>query len=252
MKIGIVIQGPLMSVGRTSKNLSWRELTDSHIVNFDCVSTISEYFKKYSHNYNIVCSTWENEEISLKKNLISKVGLENVLFNIDKTRPLKKVNNGILPQNNKHRQILSTLQGLKYLKSKGCEKFIKVRTDQVINIELIAKQIMLLNNFFFPLKNKNDLAHTEDIYFAGNTDVSIKMFENYLNTKEMHSNVHYDYTFSFASFLMNKNFYFSKFYHKKNNFLKIFYKEQLELLWKNHFSPLDEEVFKNYRWRGNS
>ena len=66
----------------------------------------------------------------------------------------------------------------------------------------------------------------------------------------MHSNVHYDYTFSFASFLMNKNFYFSKFYHKKNNFLKIIYKKNLELLWKNYFSPLDEEVFKNYTWRG--
>jgi len=250
MKIGIVIQGPLMSVGRTSKTLSWRELNKSNIVNFNCVDTINGYFKKYSHNYKIVCSTWENEETSIKENLISKVGLENILFNIDRTRPLKKVNDGILPQNNKHRQIYSTLHGLKYLKSKGCEKFIKVRTDQVINIELISRQITLLKNFFVPMKNNHDLVHMEDIYFAGDTDVSIKMFENYLNTKEMHQNVHYDYTFSFASFLMNKNFYFSKFYHKKNNFLKIIYKKNLELLWENYFSPLDGEVFKNYTWRG--
>lgn len=251
MKIGIVIQGPILSFGKIRRTMGWRDISKENTINFNCIATISSNFKKYLPNFNIVCSTWNDEDALLKKELLLKIGSENLIFNEDNTRPFVLSNNSILPRNNKYRQIYSTLQGIKFLKSKGCGKFIKVRTDQEINVDLIANQLTSTNKFLVPKKKvMNDLPYLEDVYFAGDIDIFIKIFDNYLSSKEKHLNVHYDLFFSIASYLLDKKFYFSKYYHPDNHILKFIYKKDFELMWEKHLDFLEEEVFNTQVYRG--
>lgn len=145
-KIGLVIQGPLVSIGRTGDKLhqSPEQLKiEGGVIHYDCRENINRIIKEFGHLFDeIVVSTWDNE---IKPNEIFP-GAK--LISVPDPGGIKQA--GHYKDNNKHRQFISTLNGLNELEKSGIDYAIKTRTD----IYLDFKE--LISDFFTGLEQKQN------------------------------------------------------------------------------------------------
>jgi hypothetical protein len=133
IKIGVVIQGPLLSRGRTgaTAHIPFFQVKQSDIVDYDCVANISNLFSRYKYDFDdFVCVTWDTEDTS---ELESKIGKQAVL-SINDITPFLPPKSSIITGNNKYRQFLSTLKGLERLAKNGCNYALKILTDQSLDL----------------------------------------------------------------------------------------------------------------------
>ncbi|HEY4490287.1 MAG TPA: hypothetical protein VJC12_03505 [Candidatus Paceibacterota bacterium] len=256
-KIGLVIQGALMSIGRSGGKL--HESPDQlrqkgGVVNFDCRENIKKIINTYGHLFDeIVVSVFDNqlepEDHFPGAKIVSGPDPGGV----------KQV--GHYKDNNKARQFLSTLNGLKELEKSGIEYTIKARTDQYFNYDKLIKSFLLgiekVSNpetiFVTVMHPPTYLLH--DLYFAASTRALKKFCEAILayDQFEFISSVHRDMVLKHA-YVEYKDvikvpewayFPFSPPNGVNSETRKIF-----DYMFNNVYVPIDPDVFRSTLWRG--
>ncbi len=259
-KIGLIIQGPLVSKGisgRVAHIVQRRKLKESEIVNYDCRKNIQEIIDKLGHLFeSVVVSTWEDEVRSTDSwrgaTLVTtkSVGLigESV--------------GGILP-NNKFKQIFGILSGIKYLKEHSNVDFIiKIRTDQWVDIPKILESIehyfasgqYTQEVIFVPRMKKDGFG---DFYFAGNIKTLESFHEAFFEFDkfEFHPSVHREMWLKYA-YVKYRNYikvqehgYFPKLYKYNGKYCKHTLAISKFMI-KNVFRPLSFDCYRTIIWRG--
>jgi len=202
-EFGLVIQGPLESIGRNGAT-AYSSLSDFYAKkysSFDC----SDYIKKYVQKYpqlKIVFATWESDKLNkfrrtMESNLNFKLisfsdSLDNISFH------------GTHYPNNKYKQMFLTLQGAEYLSRTGIKYIIKVRSDQLINIEnliLDFKKAKSLRSFqvMIPFGFPDMPDYIEDFFFVSTAEQTIRVAKKYMGSKELFESAHNDYFYAWAS-----------------------------------------------------
>jgi len=251
MKFGLLIQGPIISKGRTGKtvNVSARKVNNSEVVEYNCSANIDRLISNYGMIFDeTVCSTWNDQ--------YSKVFNPNVNYYLtleDITPPLpnkKYVSNESVAVRNMFRQFYGTLEGLK--KFKNVDYIIKIRSDQYFDLSILTN-FVLKNNF----KNENiiipyvirGLDFIPDFYFAGYY-LTLKDFFSILVedfkyiTLSPHTNIVLMYALSkyFEKIKVGKRWYCNSGAIETN---KIF-----NYMLNNVFYPGPRSVYENIIWRG--
>ena len=248
LKIGVVIQGPILSIGVTGEN--------SELVKFDSSDTVVLQYKAAQLlDCEVVVVTWEGEDTS-KLNGIREI---DILKLEDYKHSFKNnFKNQYFSGKNKFRQFSSTLNGVEELGNRGCNFIVKIRTDQFLDLQKLitfietSPDIMAQNSIFVPFLNPLMPNYVNDFYFCG-TKKSMSIFcENFILSKELHQNVHRDIFYKWIR-LRNDNFNsllcFPQFYPRTRSFTK----KQLFLIlsgWRNDFRVLPAAVYESIVWRG--
>lgn len=209
---GLVIQGPLMSKGRTGKtaNIMFENLSEDDIVNYNCLDNIEKLIKTYRENFDhIVCVTWRNQSESILTDL-KNIFLEDELLLLEDNTKFIPPKGEVVPANNKNRQFLSTLEGMKKLETLGCEYAVKIRTDQFLNCSLLINQIVDLldeekykETIFIPwldFSSYYSVINIPDFYFGGKTSVVRRFCEKNLSEPDFFENIHLDIFYKWSCF----------------------------------------------------
>jgi hypothetical protein len=245
--IGVVIQGPIQSVGRT--------LTDLKSRAYDCtadVKTMLEEIKSLGSLPLVV--TWHDQNIGNfsfdERGYIKKIPFPGVAI----WKSLKNDWNN----NSKYRQYYSTLIGSLELRNSGCKYVVKIRTDNLVDISQLIRFILTLDPlkaekyFYTPLINLDRPHMFYDFYFFA----SISKVEEFCNVilyeKERTTNIHYDVFYRWTKHELNSKFSFSdiKLIYPKYPFYTT---AQLRLIRKGLeevYRPLPQEIWKSLYWRG--
>jgi hypothetical protein len=171
-KIGLVIQGPLISIGKSGEQFYWSldKLQESGgAIHYDCRENIQRLITEFGPLFDeIIISTWDNEV----KPEDSWIGAK--LVAAPDPGGIPRANRKHYKDNNKFRQFLSTLNGLVELEKSGIDHAIKVRTDTYLDL---AK---LVESYLAGIKKTNDDSRSiyapvvhhstfliHDLYFAG-------------------------------------------------------------------------------------
>lgn len=200
---GLVIQGPLESIGRSGAS-AYKTLSDFYAkenLPFDC----SDYIKKYVQNYpklKIVFATWESDKLpKFRRIMESNLNFKLISF----TDSLDNISlHGTHFPNNKYRQMFLTLQGAEYLSQIGIKYIIKVRSDQLMDIEdliLDFKKAKSLRSFqvMIPFGFPNLPDYIEDFFFVSTAEHTIHVAKKYMESKELFESAHNDYFYAWAS-----------------------------------------------------
>lgn len=206
MKIGLVIQGPIISGGFTGQTHGYGKTraSEKHLVKFDSNSSIKENVIEGSEYFDeIILSTWKNEIPNLTPEVLSKV---EVLGLDDPTpappflrKPLKDFKD--FHTVNTIRQFYSTVEGLNYLSNKGVTHAIKIRTDQKIDMKLLYQEFTQFirqknQKFFVPFLVPKTPWTIPDFYIGGEinefTNISMAMTHEIF---KFHTNIHRDIFF---------------------------------------------------------
>lgn len=246
-EIGVVIQGPIQSFGRT--------LTDLNPRAYDATGDIKSTFKEIENlGAGAVVITWSKQDISsfseLEKKKIVQIGFpkKNIL------RVLRNDWNG----NSKYRQYYSTLRGLQELKKNGYKYILKLRTDNLVDVRSLFEFLENLdasvaNSYMFtPLINL-DKPHMFYDFYAFGSLVKMEEFCNViLYQKERTTNVHFDVFFRWSKYVTG-----SKFTLRDINLIYPKYptytKNQLEFMRNSLamvFRPLPKNIWTSLYWRG--
>jgi hypothetical protein len=140
MKIGIFIQRPVISTGRTGESLSTDLLKpgiNSNYENFNCIDNINSSYKNYSKYFDEVLITlW-------KPDLIYLPHLDIPIHSIIVTEDIEIIKNLNQLQSfqNSQRQYVSSLAGIEELYRRNCDAVIKTRSDQFLDANLLSKNL---------------------------------------------------------------------------------------------------------------
>jgi hypothetical protein len=89
LKKGLIIQGPIISTGRTGKtaNIVFRKVKEEHITNFNCIDNVTKIFNNYQSVFDhIIFVSWENQESSLINELKKNIPSECLVIIKDTTK----------------------------------------------------------------------------------------------------------------------------------------------------------------------
>jgi hypothetical protein len=159
-QVGLIVQGPLRSRGRrgTSRNVAYDALTPADIVDFNCIDTIGQNLSRVDH------------------------GIPE--------------RDGLVPVNNKYRQILGFLRGCETLAERGCTLVAKVRTDQSIDVPRLLTETENLCGEGFdiitPYFDTQRPRSINDFYLGGQLDAISEFCSTYLSSPEKARSVHRD------------------------------------------------------------
>ena len=170
MKIGLIIQGPLITYGKTGKTMFHTPLqlleNDNSMKNYDCIANVQNIIDNSEQVfYETLLVTWED-----KNNMSGSFDSSKVLTLNDESEFEGKVS--VLPGprnwNNVLKQAKTTYEGVIALEKLGCEYVVKTRTDMEININLLYELSMeafkqnkvLINN---GLRNGTRYLETDDM-----------------------------------------------------------------------------------------
>ncbi|OOE32071.1 hypothetical protein BZG05_15750 [Salinivibrio kushneri] len=261
MKTGLIIQGPLISRGRTGKTarISFHDIKESDVVNYNCVSDIIATFDRHREVFgHMVCVTWDTEAPDVIKMLSENLQEGELVLISDKTAPIEK-KGSIISGNNKNRQFFSVKEGIKVLKEKGCDAVIKGRTDQLLEYEALKVKLeqgleegeSKLYIPWFNVTSEKSVNAIPDFYIGGSL-VDMEHFCNeMLNEEPMFESVHYDIFYKWC--LSRSKFkpllirYFSR-VGVKGNWLFTFLFVERKL--KREFSAFPTFVLTDLKWRG--
>jgi hypothetical protein len=257
IKVGVVIQGPLLSRGRTgaTAHIEFFKVTQSDIVDYNCIANISNLFSRYRHEFHdFVCVTWNTENTS---QLESDIGKQAVMSIAD-TTPFQQAKSSVITGNNKYRQFYSTLKGLERLAKNGCTYAIKIRTDQNLDLSKMKSHLLKVltdetntNRILLPGGNMQTPYEIEDFYFGARTQILIDACKVFLDKPELFSDsVHADFFYKCAwllngnsSWPPNDSFTPAGKYSKEQHFV-------IQSAWLKFFGTFPREVYENLVWRG--
>lgn len=262
MKIGLVIQGPIVSEGFTGqthgfgKTRAKKELLVKFDTNISIYENISEGIKYFD---DIVLATWESDvpKISPKIKKITKVlGLTDPTPAPPSLRkPIKEFRD--FHTINTIRQFYSTLEGLEYFFDRGITHAIKIRTDQKIDVKLLYKEFSHFvthehQKFFIPFLVPKTPWTIPDFYVGGEIKEFIMVCKAMTSDVfQFHSNVHRDLFFKsillYSDFLNEiplKNFFLFQDKVSTENLKMVNYAR--ENIWNSGSRKLYESIV----WRG--
>lgn len=246
-EIGIVIQGPIQSVGRILTDLTQR----AHDSTLDVKKMIRESLEV---GVKPIVSTWSDQNLNtfsaIEKDYISQITFP---FAPAPKRLLNDWN-----KNSKYRQYYSTLAGIQELKKGKCRYIIKVRTDNYVDIKSIVNFVTRLSKsdadrfIYTPLINLDKPHMFYDFY----TFSSVNKLEEFCNVmlyeKEITTNIHFDVFYRWTKHVMNSKFTIRDLSLVYPNF-PLFTSAQLELIrfgLRDAFRPLPKDIWTNLYWRG--
>ena len=245
-RIGIVLQGPLISRGRTGSTaqVGFSKVTNEDVVDYNCIPLIKKMFDLYSKEYEIVCVIWDSEPDALKVELRRVVPEEAVVIIGDDTRYLP-ARGQVIPGNNKYRQIKSSLAGFEALSYRGCDYLAKVRSDQWVDIDLLVSDFMTHaeKKLLVPRLIKKSPDYLVDFYFMGEKELVLRLFKAYLVAPEIFESVHNDLFYVWGNVLIGKPFLPLKF--RKFSL----HQRYIGKVW-NNFTPGSRSLYENLIWRG--
>tara|TARA_B100000161_G_scaffold260320_1_gene227186 strand:- start:59 stop:1033 length:975 start_codon:yes stop_codon:yes gene_type:complete len=256
-KIGLLIQGPLLSIGRSGKSesLDRRGINSKNIISYDTRKSLDIILKKYSHLFDqIVISTWNDETYEYKKEKV-----EVYKFNkskVPKLPRLKSISNFHLSQNNMLNQYYGSFLGIKKFRS-DIKFIIKTRTDLIVNLQKIY-DFMKFNyedNTILIPKINNKGAYLEDYYFAGSKKIIKSFFESVTQkdndgVRVYSESAHKNPLLKFAYFKARTKFPFKEKYFKKYGHGSLEQYFILSYIFYSYFRPLPIDIAKNVVWRG--
>lgn len=246
IQFGLVIQGPVTTFGSGPNNSKEGFVTDRIIL--ENIQTFAPHVK------NIVISTWENCEIDARQFLIETKIIEN--------KPV--IGFDFL---NQRKQFITTQAGIEWLKKNtSCTHVLKIRTDQLVPVELIS----WLQRFYeksqfvkFKGQQENFLIFSEglrsesfyagDFIFSGTVNDLSQFCEAVLSCNHLvHPMNASDYVLKWLQSLDPK--YFSKSSSLIRSFLTARNSIAVQSMWNevlNHrISFIPKEIYKKIQWRG--
>lgn len=179
--IGLLIQGPMISIGQGASDFKAYSDKNLKIFNHNCETSITQNINIYKKLFNeIIISTWDNEVITLEfENFCKNNNIKIYQFkkNQDLILGKKVINDQYTRYFNNLIQYEGCYLGIKYILNS--DYVIKIRTDQVINIEDIVKQIINSNKKIYvpAMYYKEKYFQIEDFYFAGKKDLLENFFK---------------------------------------------------------------------------
>jgi hypothetical protein len=263
LKRGLIIQGPIISIGRTGKtaSITFSQVKKEHIVKFNCIDNIVKIFNTYQSVFDhIVCVSWEGQDPSLIEKLKDLIPDGCLLIIKDTT---KKINpkGKVIPGNNKYRQFLSIYEGSKVLSELGCSYIAKIRSDQYFDLELLMNDaVYKLENekrsvVLVPwanIKNSFSVFEIPDHYFVARAGEMLAFSKEYLDLPEITAHIHTDIFYkwrlrSYCNISLVKSYiyFFGRF--GNNTLMSLFINNKVS---KGFFIPLDGKILKNFFWRG--
>lgn len=256
-KIGLVIQGPLVSVGRTGDKLHQspeKLIREGGVINYDCRPNIERIIKEFGYLFDeIVVSIFDNQvkpgELFAGAKIISAPdpgGIPQV---------------GHYKDNNKQRQFISTLNGLMELEKGGVDYAVKIRTDIYLDLD------KLVNSFFNIIEkreNKESIGTTvihpstfllHDLYFISEFNALKKFCESLVGYDkfEFIASVHRDMLLKHAYVEYRKEIgvpdwaYFPVF---PGGGVNKHTRKVFDYMFENVYFSLDPEIFRGTLWRG--
>ncbi len=251
-KIGLVIQGALTSIGRTGDKLhqSPEQLKkEGGVITYDCRENINKIIKDYGHLFDeVVVSVFDNQ-------LKSGENFPGATL-VSGPDPGGIKQRGHYKDNNKHRQFVSTLNGIRELEKHGIQYVVKTRTDIFLDLE------RLLESFFENDTRKigatvthppNFLLH--DLYFVAELSILKKFCE------AMEAYDQFEFIPSVHREMLLKHAYveyrgkigvpeWAYFPHFPPDGVSRETRKIFDYMFENVYFSLDPEVWKGTFWRG--
>jgi len=246
-RVGVVMQGPLLSTGRTLRDVRKRD--------FECTSEIEKMYEQSEMlGIEFVLVTWKREEKQLLPNIPTNL-IHQIAFPV---KNLSFIFRNNWNNNNKYKQYYSTLAGVKELKKKGVTHIIKLRTDSSLNLSATKNFLQnedygkSPNKIFVPALNVEKPDLFIDYYFGGTIENVEKFLNVMLYEKELCSNVHFDTFYKYARSAQRLNLWV---------LLKCLYRTErvrpnqirqniIQKTWQDFLTPGPKKIFENYFWRG--
>ncbi len=268
--ISLVIQGPLLSKGKTGAG-------DDRVVEFDCRENIDEIARKYKDHFRyIVLCTWNNDvfadyenpaviKLLLDENFNEGEDLYHSSARQDAKEKEIRYSSPDKANFNKERQFYSSYKGCEYLEKLGYSGFVlKIRTDQIFNFSPLKEfseypDVRESDKIFIPcLREKRGhkvrpLIFINDWYFFGKVNVLKEFFRCQLDpdsekTQSVHTDVLYRYLYvKLKDNLDDDPIYF---YVKTMNRVFQRHSDIIEVAFKNYFCPLPRSFLETVKWRG--
>lgn len=249
MRTGLVIQGPIDSPGFGPYEFDSSGVYGKSWIDFNAQENILEIISKASAHFDvIVISTWESSSNRDFLDSISVPGKVEIVVCPEN----EFLHSNLLKSKHKYHQVTSTMFGTLKLREFSCQVMAKVRTDHLLNFEILAKcvqefQFRSVFSLGVPNLNLYELDRLTDFFFVGNTEVVVGMCEYYLSRPELHDDVHKDFFYKFADYL-EPRFMDDMFFGRLNKM--IFRRAYGYSHWTTIFFPLDRRLFVNFYWRG--
>ena len=247
LEIGVVIQGPIQSRGRTLTNLVHK--------NYDATNDIRSMLNEaFQAGIKPIVVTWDNQDLAAFTSHERKFIKCIPYYTPSLTQKLRNNWN----KNSKYRQYYSTLYGVDHLIGQGCVYVIKARTDNYIPLLNLIKFILNLttnearNYFYTPLINL-DKPHMFYDFYSFSSAVKLRdLCKVILFQKEINSNIHFDVFFRWTKYSINEKV-------KLRDLLYVYPKyprftlDQLKIIrlgLEKVFRPLPKEIWSTLTWRG--
>jgi hypothetical protein len=246
--IGVVVQGPLLSVGRTLRDVSPKI--------FNCAAEIENTYKHATDlGFKFVLVTWEDEYPSECQPNIPADSILKIYFP-SKRLLFRLFNNW--KNNNKYKQYYSTLAGLNLLKELGCTYVVKVRTDSHLDLVKFAdfyskmQKNDLLDKIFVPAMNLEKPDLFMDYYFGSRAETLRIFLKTVLDCKELYSNVHFDTFYKYTKSRLDLSYFKLRqnLYKTEKKRLGICGQNIIKQAWTECFTPGPFTLYESYRWRG--
>ncbi len=158
IKIALIIQGPINSIGRTGKSfyIPGPQLTSKHIINYNCEENISRIIGNYKEIFDqIILSTWDDEDIYNNFEGIQTIKLSK--NKVPKVKDWAGNQNKYISKNNMYYQFYSIKEGCKLIND-DITHILKIRTDQYLDLKIIENYFKIdyqKNNLVIPFLKKN-------------------------------------------------------------------------------------------------
>jgi hypothetical protein len=246
-EVGVLIQGPIQSRGRTLTNLNHRV---------------------YDSTEDVKCSIRQAESLGWKISVVTWAGELLQGFNAEERNKVQQISFPLPGRsfsirndwsgNSKYRQYYSTLKGLQALQAQGCKYVIKVRSDNTLDLSSIAEYIYQLHEdeldgrFYSPLINLDKPHMFYDFYAFAQIDYFSNFCNIMLYEKELCANIHFDVFYKWVLHSKNGKVGLSDIFRVYPRFPK-FSNSQLNLIrfgLAEVFRPLSEKTWKSVSWRG--
>jgi hypothetical protein len=263
LKIGLVIQGPLISGGLTGA--TWGKgktrAPRDHFVEFDCVAQLRINLKEIRKYFPMtIISTWDHFDTKSLEELDSSLVILKNPEPANLGNLLRKPVEGMpdVAHNNRYKQFESLNYALEHLSNtEGITHFIKIRTDQVFNWQLLRDEVHTTfqrfpRKLFLPYRHEGIPFLFPDFYFGGSIK-ELRDFINFVGNRKFkfHENIHRDMALKFL-FLNEPTRHLA---HYADFFLSDdkcteYICNELDLLFKNRIALGTRELFYSILWRG--
>lgn len=169
--LGLLIQGPLISIGRGSNNYGALGTREDEIINFNSEEAILNNLNKYSSRFiEVIISTWSDEVLteSFKKKIEEFKNVKIISFDKPPNSSFEsKMYGDFLWNNNQLLQYSGCYQGLQEFYE--AEFIFRIRTDQEIDVDLFVEDSLENpEKISVPaIHEANQHLCMDDFYFSG-------------------------------------------------------------------------------------